>query len=179
MIQTELKGKMRGPMNFKFKIAAAAMLAVCVVASYGQSSETQPPVKKHVATRKTKAPAPVEVRKLRAPAEPSVTDQIQELRHDLEGQINDLKTDLAVKDEQLKQAQQTAAAAQASAAKAQAAAEAQQQTVTDNTAAVTTLQSSPTSRAIRRRWPPRSPTRQPRSRRTSKTPKLCVTRALP
>jgi hypothetical protein len=144
MIQTELKGKMRGPMNFKFKIAAAAMLAVCVVASYGQSSDTQPPVKKHVATRKTKAPAPVEVRKLRAPAEPSVTDQIQELRHDLEGQINDLKTDLAVKDEQLKQAQQTAAAAQASAAKAQAAAEAQQQTVTDNTAAVTTLQSSVT-----------------------------------
>jgi long-subunit fatty acid transport protein len=49
-----------------------------------------------------------------------------------------------VKDAQLKQAQQAAAAAQASAAKAQAAAEAQQQAVTDNAAAVTTLQSSVT-----------------------------------
>jgi hypothetical protein len=131
-------------MKFKLQIAAAAMLAVCVVASYGQSSNTQPPAKKHVATKKTEAPAPVEVRKLRAPAEPSVADQIQELRHDLEGQINDLKSDLAVKDAQLKQAQQAAAAAQASATKAQAAAEAQQQTVTDNTAAVTTLQTSVT-----------------------------------
>ena len=105
-------------MNFKFKIAAAAMLAVCVVASYGQTANTKPPVKKHVATKKAhtpEPPPPVEVRKLRAPAEPSVADQIQELRQELEGQINDLKTDLAVKDEQLKQAQQTAAAAQASA----------------------------------------------------------------
>src|ERR1035437_2463136 len=93
MIQTDLKGKMRGPMNFKFKIAAAAMLAVCVVASYGQTGNAKPPVKKHVATKKTQAPEPVEVRKLRAPAEPSVADQIQELRHDLEGQINDLKRD--------------------------------------------------------------------------------------
>ena len=134
-------------MKFKLQIAAAAMLAVCVVASYGQSSDTQPPVKKHVATKKTQKPeppTPVEVKKLRAPAEPSVADQIQELRHDLEGQINDLKTDLAVKDAQLQQAQQAAAAAQASAAKAQAAAEAQQQAVTDNAAAVTTLQSSVT-----------------------------------
>jgi hypothetical protein len=144
MIHTDLKGTMRGPMNFKFKIAAAAMLAVCVVASYGQTDNAKPPVKKHFATRKTEAPAPVEVRKLRAPAEPSVADQIQELRHDLEGQINDLKTDLAVKDAQLKQAQQAAAAAQTAAAKAQAAAEAQQQTVTDNTAAVTILQTSVT-----------------------------------
>src|ERR1035438_8152572 len=138
---------MRGPMKFKLQIAAAAMLAVCVVASYGQSSDTQPPVKKHVATKKTQThepPPPVEVKKLRAPAEPSVTDQIQELRHDLEGQINDLKTDLAVKDAELKQAQQAAAAAQASAAKAQAAAETQQQAVTDNAAAVSTLQSSVT-----------------------------------
>jgi hypothetical protein len=131
-------------MKFKLQIAAAAMLAVCVVASYGQTGNAKPPVKKHVATHKTEAPAPVEVKKLRAPAEPSVADQIQELRHDLEGQINDLKNDLAVKDAQLKQAQQAAAAAQASAAKAQAAAEAQQQAVTDNAAAVSTLQSSVT-----------------------------------
>jgi hypothetical protein len=134
-------------MNFKFKIAAAAMLAVCVVASYGQSSDTQPPVKKHVATKKAQKPEPpppVEVKKLRAPAEPSVTDAIMELRRDLESQINDLKNDLAVKDAQLKQAQQAAAAAQASAAKAQAAAESQLQAVTDNAAAVSTLQSSVT-----------------------------------
>ena len=134
-------------MKFKLQIAAAAMLAVCLVASYGQSSDTKPPVKKHVATKKAQKPEPpppVEVKKLRAPAEPSVADQIQELRHDLEGQINDLKTDLAVKDAQLKQAQQAAAAAQAAATKAQAAAEAQQQAVTDNTAAVSTLQSSVT-----------------------------------
>jgi Skp family chaperone for outer membrane proteins len=122
-------------MKFKLQIAAAAMLAICLVASYGQSSDTQPPVKKHVATKKAHTPEPVEVRKLRAPAEPSVADQIQELRHDLEGQINDLKTNLAVKDAQLQPAQ-------AAAAKAQAAAEAQQQAVTDNTTAVTTLQTS-------------------------------------
>jgi hypothetical protein len=134
-------------MKFKLQIAAAAMLAVCLVASYGQSSDTKPAVKKHVATKKAQKPEPpppVEVRKLRAPAEPSVTDAIMELRRDLEGQINDLKNDLAMKDTQLKQAQQAAAAAQASAAKAQAAAEAQLQAVTDNAAAVNTLQSTVT-----------------------------------
>jgi hypothetical protein len=131
-------------MKFKLQIAAAAILAVSFVASYGQTNNANPPVKKHVATKKAHTPEPVEVRKLRAPAEPSVTDQIQELRHDLEGQINDLKTNLAVKDAQLQQAQQAAAAAQSAAAKAQAAAEAQQQVVTDNAAAVSTLQSSVT-----------------------------------
>jgi hypothetical protein len=131
-------------MKFKLQFAAAAMLAVCVVASYGQTGNAKPPVKKHVATKKTEAPSPVEEKRLRTPAEPSVANQIQELRHDLESQINDLKNDLAMKDAQLKQAQQAASAAQASAAKAQAAAEAQQQAVTDNAAAVSTLQSSVT-----------------------------------
>jgi hypothetical protein len=131
-------------MKFKLQIAAAAILAVSFVASYGQTNNANPPVKKHVATKKAHTPEPVEVRKLRAPAEPSVTDQIQELRHDLEGQINDLKTNLAVKDAQLQQAQQAAATAQAAAAKSQAAAETQQQAVTDNAAAVSTLQSSVT-----------------------------------
>jgi type II secretory pathway pseudopilin PulG len=120
-------------MNFKLRIAAAAMLAVCVVASYGQTSATKAPVKKHVATAKTKAPAP-----------PTVQEQIQSLRQELEGQINSLKSDLAAKDAQLQRAQQTAAEAQAAADRAQAAATAQQQAVTDNAAAVTTLQSSVT-----------------------------------
>ncbi len=76
------------------------------------------------------------------PPKPSVEDQIESLRQDLENQINGLKTDLATKDEQLKQAQQAAADAQAAAAKAQAAADAQQQAQTENAAAVTTLQST-------------------------------------
>jgi hypothetical protein len=119
--------------NFKLRVAATAILAVSVVASYGQTSNTNPPAKKHVATEKAKAPA-----------KPTVEEQIQSLRRDLEGQINSLKTSLATKDEQLRQAQQAAADAQAAAAKAEAAATAQQQAVTANTAAVTTLQSSVT-----------------------------------
>ena len=128
--------KKRGPMNTRFQIAAAALLAVSVVASYGQTSATKPRVKKHTAhttIEKTKSPAPV-----------SVEEQIQALRHDLEGQIDGLKTSLNEKDAQLQRAQQAAADAQASAAKAEAAASAQQQAVTDNAAAVTTLQSNVT-----------------------------------
>ena len=120
-------------MNFRFKIAAAAILAVSLVSAYGQTSATKKPAKKHTATTKVKTPAP-----------PSVEEQIQALRHDLEGQINGLKTSLADKDAQLQKAQQAAADAQAAADKAQAAASAEQQAVTDNAAAVTTLQSSVT-----------------------------------
>jgi len=76
---------MRGPMNLRLKIAAAAMLAVSFDASYGQTSEAAPPVKKHVATRAAKAPSP------------TVAEQIQALKEQLEGQINGLKTDLAAK----------------------------------------------------------------------------------
>ena len=124
---------MRGLMNFRLKIAAATMLAVSVVASYGQTSEATPPVKKHVATKTAKTPAP-----------PTVADQIQALKEELEGQINSLKTDLAVKDAQLQKAQQAATDAQAAAARAEAAANTQQQAVTENNAAVTTLQSAVT-----------------------------------
>jgi Skp family chaperone for outer membrane proteins len=120
-------------MNFRFKIAAAAILAVSLVSSYGQTSATNPPVKRHTATKKAKTPPP-----------PTVEEQIQALRQELEGQINALKTDLAEKDAQLQKAQQVAADAQASAARAQAAASSEQQAVTDNAAAVTTLQSSVT-----------------------------------
>jgi hypothetical protein len=117
--------------KFKLSIAATTILAVSVVASYGQTSNTQPPAKKHVATMKAKAPA-----------KPTVEEQIQALRRDLEGEINSLKTSLAEKDAQLRQAQQAAADAQAASGKAEAAASAQQQAVTENAAAVTTLQSS-------------------------------------
>jgi hypothetical protein len=119
-------------MNFKLRIAAAAILAVSVVPSFGQTSDTQP-VKKHTAPAKTKAPAP-----------PTVQDQIQALRHELENQINSLKNTLTVKDEQLQKAQQAAADAQAAADKANAAIAAQQQAVTENSTAVTTLQNSVT-----------------------------------
>jgi hypothetical protein len=122
--------------NFKPSIAATVILAVSVVASYGQTSAPNPPVKKQTSAVKAKTPA-----------KPTVEEQIQELRRALENQGNEidgLKTDLANKDEQLQKAQQAAADAQAAAAKAEAAATAQQQAVTDNTAAVTTLQSSVT-----------------------------------
>ncbi len=126
-------------MNFKLSIAATVILAVSVVASYGQTSTTQPPAKKHVATMKAKTPAkPVEVPKTRAAAPPTVEEQIQALRRELEGQINSLRNDLASKDEQLQKAQQAVADARAAAAKA----EAQQQAVTENATAVTTLQSA-------------------------------------
>jgi len=117
--------------NFKHSIAATVILAVSVVASYGQTSNTNPPAKKHDAPMKAKAPA-----------KPTVEEQIQSLRRDLEGEINSLKTSLAEKDAQLKQAEQAAADARAAASKAEAAASAQQQAVTENAAAVTTLQSS-------------------------------------
>jgi hypothetical protein len=130
---TRFERKMRGSMNFRLKIAAAAILAVSFVACYGQTSEAKPPVKKHTATKKVKTPQP-----------PTTEEQIQALRRELLDQIDSLKTNLAEKDAQLQKAQQAAAEAQATADKAQAAASTQQQAVTDNTAAVTTLQSSVT-----------------------------------
>ena len=120
-------------MNFRLKIAAAAILAVCAISAYGQTSEAKPATKKHVAAKKVKAPAP-----------PTVAEQIQALRQELEGKLDVLKTDLANKDAQLQKAQQAAAEAQAAADKANAAALAQQQAVTDNAAAVDTLQSTVT-----------------------------------
>jgi hypothetical protein len=116
-------------MKFKLSAAAAVMMAASLVVSYAQTSVATP-VKRH-ATRKVKTP-PL----------PSVQEQIETLRLQLQTQIDTLKTDLADKDAQLKQAQQQAADAQAAAAKAQASADAQQQATTENTTAVSTLQSS-------------------------------------
>jgi hypothetical protein len=123
-------------MNFKLKITAAAILAVALVATtaYAGESDSDPkaPAKKH-ATKKPKTPPG-----------PTVEEQIQILRQELQGQIDSLKTDLADKDVQLKKAQQAAADAQAAADKANAADAAQGQALTDNAAAVNTLQTTVT-----------------------------------
>jgi len=120
-------------MNYRIKIAAMAILAVSVAASYGQTSGTHTQAKKYIATENAKKPAP-----------PTIEEQIQALRQELEGQINSLRNDLATKDTQLKQAQEAAAQAQASADKAQASVASGQQAVTDNAAAVSTLQGAVT-----------------------------------
>lgn len=117
-------------MNLTVKAAAVAFLAAGLVVSHAQTSGTTPPAKKHV----TKKPA--------VPAGPTVQQQIDDMKQQFQGEIDGLKADLATRDEQLKQAQQTAADAQAAAAKAEADASAQQQAATDNAAAVSTLQST-------------------------------------
>jgi hypothetical protein len=120
-------------MKFRVNAAAAAILAASLVVSYAQTSGTTPPVKKHATTAKAKTPPP-----------PSVADQINALRQEMQSQIDALKSSLADKDAQLRQAQQTATDAQAKADKAEADAMAQQQAFTQNTTAVTTLQSTVT-----------------------------------
>jgi hypothetical protein len=127
--QPDSKSKREARMKLTVKSAAAALLAASLVVSYAQTGSSKAPAKKHAAARK-------------APAGPTVEEQIQSLRTEFQGQIDSLKADLATKDEQLKQAQQTATDAQAAAAKAEADAQAQQQVYTENAAAVTTLQST-------------------------------------
>jgi len=120
-------------MNFKLTTAAAAILALTLSASVAYATDAAP-TRKHTATKKAKTP----------PA-PSVADQIQELRQALEVQgnkISSLETNLSQKDAQLKMAEQAAAEAKAEAAKAVAASSAQQQSLIENAAAVTTLQTS-------------------------------------
>jgi Skp family chaperone for outer membrane proteins len=117
-------------MKLRLNTAAAAILAASLVGSYAYAGDPPAPPKKHVVKKQ--------------PPKPTVEDQIQALRQEFQGQIDSLKTDLATKDQQLKQAQQTAEDAQAAAAKAEADATAQQQTTTDNAAAVSTLQTTVT-----------------------------------
>jgi hypothetical protein len=116
-------------MKFKLSAVAAGMLATSLVVSYTHAQDN-PPAKKH--------------KKEAAPSGPSVQEQIDALRQQMQTQIDGLKSDLADKDAQLRQAQQTAADAQAAAAKAQAAADAQQQAFTENQSAVSTLQGTVT-----------------------------------
>ncbi len=117
-------------MKSQMKVVAAAILAASLVGSNAYAGDPPQPAKKH-ATKKQ-------------PPKPTVEDQINALRQEFQGQLDSLKSDLAAKDAQLKQAQQTAADAQAAAAKAEADATAQQQATSDNAAAVTTLQSTVT-----------------------------------
>ncbi len=111
----------------KFKVSAAAMIiaaaSLAVPQAQAQASSSAPRHKKAT-----------------TPPPPSVEEQINALRLQMQTQIDTLKSDLANKDEQLRQAQQAAADAQAAAAKAQAAVDAQQQTFTENASAVSTLQ---------------------------------------
>ena len=115
-------------MNFRFSSAAAIVLAASLVGSYAYAGDPPAPAKKKQVAKK--------------PPKPTVEDQIQSLRQEFQGQIDSLKSDLATKDAQLKQAQQTAADAQAAAAKAESDATAQQQANTENATAVSTLKST-------------------------------------
>jgi len=123
-------------MNSRMKAAAAIILAASVVSSYAYAGEGAPAAKKHTVHKK-----------VAAPKGPTVEEQIETLRQQLQGQqgqIDALKSDLATKDEQLRQSQQQAADAQAAATKAQQDAAAQEQATSQNMAAVTALQSTVT-----------------------------------
>jgi Skp family chaperone for outer membrane proteins len=116
-------------MKSKMKMVVAAVLAASLVGSNAYAGDPPAPAKKHAKKQ---------------PPKPTVEEQINALRQEFQGQLDSLKSDLAAKDAQLKQAQQTAADAQAAAAKAEADATAQQQATSDNAAAVTTLQTTVT-----------------------------------
>jgi Skp family chaperone for outer membrane proteins len=113
-------------MKLRFNMAAAFVLAASLVGSYAYAGDPPAPAKKKQVAKK--------------PPKPTVEDQIQSLRQEFQGQIDSLKSDLAAKDAQLKQAQQTASDAQAAAAKAEADATSQQQATSDNATAVSALQ---------------------------------------
>lgn len=115
-------------MKSQMKVVAAAILAASLVGTQAYAGDPPAPAKKHAAAKK--------------PAKPTVEEQINALRQEMQSQIDGLKSDLATKDAQLKQAQQTAADAQAAAQKAQSDATAGQQAVTENASAVSTLQST-------------------------------------
>jgi hypothetical protein len=120
-------------MKSRWNAAAKAILVASLVVSYAHAASDRDPMsKKQTGKKKTAA----------ASCCTDTQDQIQALRQEMQGQIDALKTDLATKDTELKQAQQTASDAQAAAAKAEADATAQSQAFTENAAAVTTLQSS-------------------------------------
>src|SRR4051794_23079184 len=85
----------RRPMKSQMKVVAAAVLAASLVGTNAYAGDPPAPAKKHAAAKK--------------PPKPTVEDQINALRQEMQTQIDGLKSDLATKDTQLKQAQQTAA----------------------------------------------------------------------
>ena len=123
---------MRGPMNFKLKSAAAALVAVALVASSAYASDPS--------DRDPNAPAKKKTHATEKKQTCEACDEIQALKKDMQDQIDALKSDLANKSVQLQQARQAAADAQAAADRATAAATASNQAVVDNTSAVNTLQ---------------------------------------
>jgi Skp family chaperone for outer membrane proteins len=117
-------------MKLQMKMVAAAILAASLVGTNAYAGDPPaPPAKKHAAKK---------------PPKPTVEEKINALRQEFQGQIDGLKSDLAAKDAQLKQAQQTATDAQAAAQKAEADATVQQSALTENSAAVSSLQSTVT-----------------------------------
>ena len=122
--------KREASMKFTVNRAASVLLAASLVVISSHASAQTETTKHTTARRAHKEEGP------------SVEEQINALRQEMQTQIDGLKSDLATKDEQLKQAQQAAADAQAAAAKAQAAADAQQAAFTQNQSAVSTLQST-------------------------------------
>jgi hypothetical protein len=136
-------------MNFRFKMAAAGILAACLTASVTFASAQNAPEKK--TTTKQAAAATdkkqIAARKTKAPAEPSLKEQIKSLREAVDaqaGQIESLKTGMAAKDEQLKKAEEKASQAIAAANRAEATISADNQAITQNAAAVNTLNATVT-----------------------------------
>jgi Skp family chaperone for outer membrane proteins len=116
-------------MKFRMSVAGAAILAAGLVVSNANAASDRDSMKKGSAKKSSSCCTDVQ-------------NQIDALRQEMQGQIDALKSDLAAKDAALKQAQQAAADAQAAAAKAEADAQAQQAAFSENSAAVSSLQSS-------------------------------------
>jgi Skp family chaperone for outer membrane proteins len=132
-IQFQFQREREARMKLRWNAAATAILAACLIVSFSDVSGQTPQTTKHTAARRAKVPQG-----------PSVQEQIDTLRQQMQSQIDSLKSDLATKDTELQQAKQAAADAQAAAAKAEADATAQQQAFTENSQAVSTLQSTVT-----------------------------------
>ncbi|HEY9127479.1 MAG TPA: hypothetical protein VIM62_10155 [Acidobacteriaceae bacterium] len=118
-------------MNIQMKAIVAAVMAAGLLGNSALAAD--PPAAAAAAKKHTKA-----VKPKAAPA--ATAAELEELKRQMQEQIDALKNQLSDRDTQLKQAQDAAAAAQASADRAAQAANAQQQAVTDNAAAVSTLQ---------------------------------------
>jgi hypothetical protein len=122
-------------MTIKMKAIAAAVLAAGLAGSsaFAADPPPAPAAKKHTKAAAKPKPAPA-----------ATAAELEELKQQMQQQIDALKNQLTDRDTQLKQAQDAAAAAQASADRAASAASSQQQAVTDNAAAVNTLQGTVT-----------------------------------
>ena len=121
-------------MKITFKLIAAFILAAGLISSQAYAADATPPAQKKHAKKAAAKPKAAAVN----------ADELRDLKQSLETQINSLRNELTDRDAKLKQAQEAAEAAQATAARAEAAASAQGQALTDNAAAVSTLQSTVT-----------------------------------